>query len=94
MTRCAQPFDGCSTAFAARVRAPAAKPTAVGVGVFIGCLPFYGFHLLLCWITGWLFGLNRLKIYLAANISNPLIAPLLIFSELQTGAWVRRGRLP
>ena len=67
------------------------EATAVGVGVFIGCLPFYGFHLLLCWITGWLFGLNRLKIYLAANISNPLIAPLLIFTELQAGAWVRRG---
>jgi SAM-dependent methyltransferase len=67
------------------------EAAAVGVGVFIGCLPLYGFHLVLCWITGWVFGLNRLKIYLAANISNPLIAPLLIFSELQTGAWVRRG---
>ena len=67
------------------------EATAVGVGVFIGCLPFYGFHLLLCWITGWLFGLNRLKIYIAANISNPLIAPTLIFTELQAGAWLRRG---
>jgi SAM-dependent methyltransferase len=54
-------------------------------------LPFYGFHLLLCWITGKLFGLNRLKMYLAANISNPLVAPTLLFAELQTGAWLRRG---
>ncbi len=67
------------------------EATAVGLGVFIGCLPFYGFHLLLCWVTGWLFGLNRLKIYIAANISNPLIAPVLIFTELQVGAWLRRG---
>jgi uncharacterized protein (DUF2062 family) len=67
------------------------EATAVGVGVFIGCLPFYGFHLLLCWITGWLFGLNRLKVYIAANISNPLFAPTLIFTELQAGAWLRRG---
>ena len=67
------------------------EATAVGVGIFIGCLPFYGFHLLLCWITGWLFGLNRLKLYIAANISNPLIAPTLIFTELQAGAWLRRG---
>jgi SAM-dependent methyltransferase len=67
------------------------EATAVGVGFFIGCLPFYGFHLLLCWITGWLFGLNRLKTYLAANISNPLVAPTLLFTELQTGAWLRRG---
>jgi uncharacterized protein (DUF2062 family)/SAM-dependent methyltransferase len=67
------------------------EATAVGLGVFIGCLPFYGFHLLLCWITGWLLGLNRLKVYIAANISNPLIAPTLIFTELQAGAWLRRG---
>ena len=91
MTGCAQPFDGCSTAFAARVRARAAKPRPSASGSSSGVCRFYGFHLLLCWITGWLFGLNRLKIYLAANISNPLIAPLLIFTELQTGAWVRRG---
>jgi len=67
------------------------EATAVGVGFFIGCLPFYGFHLLLCWITGRLFRLNRLKIYLAANISNPLVAPILLFTELQIGAWLRRG---
>ena len=61
--------------------------------MFIGASPFYGAHLLLCWIIGRLFHLNRLKMYLAANISNPFVAPWLIFSELQTGAWVRRGEL-
>jgi uncharacterized protein (DUF2062 family)/SAM-dependent methyltransferase len=64
---------------------------AVGVGVFIGCLPFYGFHLLLCWVVGRLLGLNRLKVYLAANISNPFVAPFLVFAELQAGSWLRRG---
>jgi SAM-dependent methyltransferase len=29
--------------------------------------------------------------YVAANISNPFVAPLLIFSEIQAGAWLRRG---
>jgi SAM-dependent methyltransferase len=61
--------------------------------VFIGASPFYGAHLLLCWLIGRLLHLNRLKMYLAANISNPFVAPWLIFSELQTGAWVRRGEL-
>jgi len=69
------------------------ETAAIAVGVFIGCLPFYGFHLLLCWIVGALAGLNRLKMYLAANISNPLIAPWLVVAEIQTGAWVRRGAL-
>ena len=64
---------------------------AIGVGLFIGCMPFYGFHLLLCWLVGRLLGLNRLNMYLAANVSNPIVAPLLVFVELQTGAWLRTG---
>jgi uncharacterized protein (DUF2062 family)/2-polyprenyl-3-methyl-5-hydroxy-6-metoxy-1,4-benzoquinol methylase len=69
------------------------EAAAIALGVFIGASPFYGAHLLLCWVFGRLFRLNRLKVYLAANISNPLVAPWLIFAELQTGAWIRRGQL-
>ena len=72
---------------------PAREAAALGVGIFIGCTPFYGFHLLICWVTGWALRLNRLKLYLAANISNPLFSPFLIFAEIQTGAWVRRHQL-
>ncbi len=64
---------------------------AIGVGLFIGCSPFYGFHLLLCWIVGRILRLNRLKMYLAANVSNPIVAPLILFAELQAGAWLRTG---
>jgi uncharacterized protein (DUF2062 family)/SAM-dependent methyltransferase len=69
---------------------PARDAAALGVGTLIGCSPFYGFHLLLVWSVGWLLRLNRLKMYLAANISNPLFSPLLVLSELQAGAWARR----
>jgi uncharacterized protein (DUF2062 family) len=69
------------------------EAAALGLGLFIGAVPVYGFHLLLCWIVGWLLRLNRLKMYLAANISNPLFSPFLLFAELQTGAWVRRHDL-
>jgi uncharacterized protein (DUF2062 family) len=69
------------------------EAAALGIGVFIGCTPFYGFHLLLCWVTGWALRLNRLKLYLASNISNPLFSPFLLFAELQTGAWIRRQDL-
>jgi SAM-dependent methyltransferase len=72
---------------------PGRDAAAVGLGVFIGSLPFYGFHLLLCIGAGTLLRLNRVKLYLAANISNPLMAPFLILSELQTGALVTRGEL-
>jgi uncharacterized protein (DUF2062 family)/SAM-dependent methyltransferase len=69
---------------------PRRDAAALGVGIFIGCSPFYGFHLLLVWSVGWLLRLNRLKMYLAANISNPLLSPVLVLSEVQVGAWARR----
>ncbi len=80
-------FHGLRTEGAGAVR----ETAAVGLGVFVGCLPVYGFHLLLCWAIGSVLGLNRLKLYLAANISNPLVAPWLLVAEIQAGAWVRRG---
>jgi uncharacterized protein (DUF2062 family)/SAM-dependent methyltransferase len=70
---------------------PARETAAIACGVFIGCLPFYGLHLLICLLVGWAFRLNRLKLYLAANISNPFVAPFLLFAELQTGSYLRRG---
>jgi uncharacterized protein (DUF2062 family)/2-polyprenyl-3-methyl-5-hydroxy-6-metoxy-1,4-benzoquinol methylase len=69
---------------------PGREAVAIGVGVFIGSLPVYGFHLLLCWALGWCLRLNRLKMYLAANISNPFVAPFLLLAELEAGAWLRR----
>jgi SAM-dependent methyltransferase len=70
---------------------PGREACAIGVGLFIGCSPFYGFHLLISWVCGRLFRLNRMKVYLASNISNPLVAPMLILGEIQTGAWLRSG---
>lgn len=70
---------------------PRRESAAIATGVFIGCLPVYGFHLLLCTGVGTVLRLNRLKMYLAANISNPFVAPTLVFLEVQAGAWLRRG---
>lgn len=69
------------------------EAAAIGLGVFIGCLPVYGFHLVLCIAISTLFRLNRFKTYLAANISNPIVAPWLLLVELQTGALIRRGSM-
>src|SRR6185503_6632073 len=69
----------------------ARESAAIGLGAFIGCLPIFGLHLAVCIALGWLLRLNRLKMYLAANISNPLVAPFLLFAELQVGSFLRRG---
>jgi SAM-dependent methyltransferase len=70
---------------------PGRDAAAVGLGFFIGCTPLYGLHLALVFAVGWLLRLNRLKMYIAANISNPLLAPFLVFAQIQLGAWLRRG---
>jgi uncharacterized protein (DUF2062 family)/2-polyprenyl-3-methyl-5-hydroxy-6-metoxy-1,4-benzoquinol methylase len=68
------------------------ESAAVGTGLLIGCTPFWGTHFFLCWGAGWLLRLNRLKIYLAANLINPLVLVPLLYAEVQTGAWLRRGQ--
>ncbi|HZF10281.1 MAG TPA: DUF2062 domain-containing protein [Thermoanaerobaculia bacterium] len=68
---------------------PGRQAAAVGVGVFIGCTPFFGFHLALCVGLARLFRLNQIKTYLASHISIPVIWPFLILAEVQVGRRLR-----
>jgi uncharacterized protein (DUF2062 family)/trans-aconitate methyltransferase len=72
---------------------PVRQALAIGLGLYIGASPFIGFHLALSLGLGWLFGLNRFRVYLAANISNPLVAPFLYALEIQVGSWLRTGHV-
>lgn len=65
---------------------------SVAVGLFIGCLPLYGLHFVLCLAVCLPLRLDLFVAYLAANISNPLIAPLLVVLEVETGALLLTGR--
>ena len=64
---------------------------AVGSGVFIGCLPVYGLHFFLCLLWCLPLGLDFVATYLAANISNPFVAPFLITLEIEVGSLVTTG---
>jgi SAM-dependent methyltransferase len=66
---------------------------AVAVGLFIGCQPLYGLHFVLVLVVCVPLKLDSALAYLAANISNPLLAPFLIFSEVEVGAYLTTGRL-
>jgi uncharacterized protein (DUF2062 family)/SAM-dependent methyltransferase len=68
---------------------PARQAAAVALGVFIGCTPFFGFHLLLCIGFARLFRLNQIKVYLASHVSLPLVWPFLVMAEIQVGRWLR-----
>ena len=65
---------------------------AVAIGLFIGCQPVYGLHFVLVLAVCVPLRLDAVLSYLAANISNPLVAPFLIFSEVETGAYLETGR--
>jgi len=71
---------------------PAQVGLAVGVGVCVGMTPLFGFHLLLCILLGSAFRLNKLVMYLAANISNPVLIPLIVYAEFQLGSLISSGQ--
>jgi uncharacterized protein (DUF2062 family) len=66
---------------------------AVAVGLFLGTLPLYGIHLPLCIGAAWALKLNKITVYLAANISNPFVAPFLIAGGIALGEYLRFGQL-
>jgi uncharacterized protein (DUF2062 family)/2-polyprenyl-3-methyl-5-hydroxy-6-metoxy-1,4-benzoquinol methylase len=73
-------------------QSPARVSLAVAVGLFIGCLPVYGLHFVLCSLICVPFGLDLLLCYLVANISNPLVAPFLVTLEVELGSLVTTGQ--
>ena len=63
----------------------------MALGLFIGCIPVFGLHLPLCLAVCVPLRLDAPVAYLAANISNPLVAPWLVTAEVQSGAWILTG---
>ena len=72
-------------------QSPARVALAVALGLFIGCLPVYGLHFVLCVLVCLPLGLDLVLAYLVANISNPLFAPFLITLEVEVGSWLSTG---
>ena len=65
---------------------------AVFVGVIIGTSPFFGFHLAICLVAAMALRLNKLTMWLAANVSLPIFAPFLAFASAQVGHLMLHGR--
>jgi uncharacterized protein (DUF2062 family) len=71
---------------------PVAAAAAVALGIFIGCQPLYGLHFVLVLAVCLPLRLDAVLSYLAANISNPLVAPFLIVAEVEVGSYLTSGR--
>ncbi len=61
------------------------KSVAVGVGVFFGILPIWGFQLAAAIFAAILLKLNKAIVALSANISVPPMIPLILYGSLKTG---------
>jgi len=70
---------------------PGRVAAAVGLGVFIGCSPFWGFHIILCLLLARLLGLNRVLTALASHISFPGFSLLVLWAEVEIGRCLRRA---
>lgn len=70
---------------------PSRLAIGVMVGALVGCSPLIGLHLTLCIVLAWLFGLNQVVVYGAANISLPPFIPFIGFASVQLGERARHG---
>jgi glycosyltransferase involved in cell wall biosynthesis len=61
------------------------KAASVGVGVFSGILPIWGFQLLFGLFIAVLFKLNKAIIVVSSHISIPPMIPLIVFLSYKTG---------
>jgi glycosyltransferase involved in cell wall biosynthesis len=65
------------------------KALSIGLGIFMGIIPLWGFQMMIAILLSVLFRLNKVLVIIAANISIPPMIPLIIFFSLQTGRmWV------
>lgn len=63
------------------------KAASVGVGVFSGILPIWGFQLLFGLFIAILFKLNKAIIMVSSHISIPPMIPLIVFLSYKTGGF-------
>ena len=64
----------------------------LALGVFLGASPLWGLHTLLAIALAFMLGLNKPAVLLGTLVSNPLLAPLLIFLSLEVGSGMLYGR--
>lgn len=63
------------------------KAISIGLGVFMGIVPIWGFQLVTAIFLAVLFKLNKPLVIIAANISIPPMIPLIIFLSYKMGAF-------
>ena len=65
---------------------------AVGLGLFCGISPFWGFQMLLAATLAHVLKLNKAIALVASNISNPLVFPFILIAGMSLGHWMFTGQ--
>jgi uncharacterized protein (DUF2062 family) len=72
-------------------RSPRQLSFAVALGTFVGASPLWGLHTVLALVLAFLLRLNKAAVVLGTLISNPWLAPLLLFGSLEIGSLIIYG---
>lgn len=68
------------------------KALSVGLGIFMGIVPIWGFQLVTAIFLAIVLKLNKALVIIAANISIPPMVPVIIYASYRTGAlWMKDG---
>ena len=78
--------------FAEHAHEPARLAGAVGLGLFCGIAPIWGYQMLAAAGLAHLFRLNKAITLLASNISIPPVAPFILYGGLALGHWLFTGQ--
>ena len=77
--------------FVEHAHEPARMASAVGLGLFVGIAPIWGFQMLVAAALAHRLRLNKAITLLASNISIPPMVPLILFGSMAVGHWLFTG---
>jgi len=75
------------TEFLKDINHPFKLASAVGLGLFFGILPIWGFQMMTAFAVASYFKLNKALVLLVSNISIPPMIPLIVFVSFKLGSW-------
>jgi uncharacterized protein (DUF2062 family) len=83
----------CREAVAHHCQRPGRFAACVGLGVFFGIVPIWGFQMLAAAATAHLLGLSKPLVLAASHVSSPLTLPLVLYASLIIGHLLLHGQL-
>jgi uncharacterized protein (DUF2062 family) len=72
---------------------PARFAACVGIGVFFGIVPIWGFQMIAAAATAHLLGLSKPLVLAASQVSSPLTLPLILYMSLLAGHFLFHGQM-